>query len=71
MVQASSSTPPEFVVNLGDSFYWCGVQSVQDYQIGVDFEEPYSDASLQVRNGTTQLRATLWLAGSIQANTSV
>ena len=48
MVQAASATPPEFILNLGDSFYWCGVQSLDDYQIAVDFEEPYADASLQV-----------------------
>jgi hypothetical protein len=49
MVHAAASTSPQFVLNLGDSFYWCGVQSVNDFQIAVDFEEPYADASLQVQ----------------------
>jgi hypothetical protein len=38
----------QFVVNVGDSFYWCGIQNTSDFQIAVDFEEPYTAPSLQV-----------------------
>ena len=37
-----------FVINTGDNFYWCGIQNSTDFQLAVDFEEPYADASLQI-----------------------
>ena len=38
---------PEFVLSLGDLFYWCGIQNTSDFQIAVDFEEPYSSDNLK------------------------
>eukprot|EP01065_Artemidia_motanka_P001773 TRINITY_DN10829_c1_g1_i1.p1 TRINITY_DN10829_c1_g1~~TRINITY_DN10829_c1_g1_i1.p1 ORF type:complete len:373 (+),score=146.30 TRINITY_DN10829_c1_g1_i1:76-1119(+) len=38
-----------FVVNTGDNFYWCGIQNTSDFQIGVDWLEPFqTSAALQV-----------------------
>ena len=48
MATTASSTSAKFVINTGDNFYWCGIQNTSDYQITVDFEEPYADASLQI-----------------------
>ena len=46
MAAAASETPPLFILNTGDNFYWCGIQNTSDYQIAVDFEQPYSQPSL-------------------------
>lgn len=48
MAQQASDSNAKFVINTGDNFYWCGIQNTSDYQISVDFEEPYADASLQI-----------------------
>lgn len=48
MATTASSVSAKFVINTGDNFYWCGIQNTSDYQIAVDFEEPYADASLQI-----------------------
>ena len=32
----------EFIVNTGDCFYWCGIQNTSDFQIAVDWEQPYN-----------------------------
>eukprot|EP00939_MAST-03C_sp_MAST-3C-sp1_P005297 g5297.t1 len=41
MVDVSSSAQPLFLINTGDSFYWCGIQNVSDFQVQNDFVEPY------------------------------
>jgi acid phosphatase len=48
MVKQAKSTDPQFILNLGDSFYWCGIQNTSDFQIAVDFEEPYAAPELQI-----------------------
>lgn len=42
-----SDTAPSFIISLGDLFYWCGIQNTSDYQINVDFVEPYSTPNLK------------------------
>lgn len=37
-----------FVVNVGDNFYYCGIQSTTDYQLKTDFEDVYTAPSLNV-----------------------
>jgi len=32
----------QFLVNTGDSFYWCGIQNTSDFQVQTDFIGPYS-----------------------------
>lgn len=44
----SKEKEPSFIVNVGDNFYWCGIQNTSDFQIKVDFEEPYAAPSLQL-----------------------
>jgi len=46
MAAVASQSPPAFIIQTGDSFYWCGIQNTSDYQIKVDFEDPYSQPSL-------------------------
>ena len=48
MTNTAKSIHPHFVVNTGDNFYWCGIQNVSDFQVQVDWIEPYADASLQI-----------------------
>lgn len=47
MATAASTSKPSWVINVGDSFYWCGIQNTTDFQLSVDFEKPYSAPSLQ------------------------
>jgi len=42
----SVSESSAFVLNLGDSFYWCGIQNTSDFQVNTDFIEPYKDIKL-------------------------
>lgn len=37
-----------FVVNVGDNFYYCGIQNTSDPQIETDLLKPYAAESLQV-----------------------
>lgn len=46
MAETAKSVSAEFILNVGDNFYWCGIQNTSDFQIGVDYEQPYSDPSL-------------------------
>ena len=32
---SAAAVSAEFVINLGDSFYWCGLENATDYQIQV------------------------------------
>ena len=42
------SEKPQFVVNTGDSFYWCGIQNLQDFQISEDYESVFSEETLAI-----------------------
>ena len=42
-----SESGPAFIISLGDLFYWCGIQNTSDYQINVDFIEPYNTPNLK------------------------
>jgi hypothetical protein len=42
MAQTAVSANAKFVINTGDSFYWCGLQSLQDQQIAKDFTGPFA-----------------------------
>eukprot|EP00965_Chrysotila_dentata_P250577 6209528-Pleurochrysis_carterae.AAC.2 len=33
---------PSFIINTGDSFYYCGLANTSDFQIQTDFVQPYS-----------------------------
>lgn len=46
MSTISTSDDPAFIINVGDSFYWCGIQNVSDYQVNTDWIEPFSHPSL-------------------------
>jgi len=48
MAKTAKTSPPAFIVNTGDNFYWCGLQNTSDYQIEEDFIKPYSAAELDV-----------------------
>lgn len=48
MANTASQHNAQFVVNTGDNFYWCGIQNTSDYQVQVDFLEPYNAPSLNV-----------------------
>jgi len=46
LARSQQAHDTKFIVNTGDSFYWCGVQNTSDYQINVDFVQPYSSLGL-------------------------
>jgi hypothetical protein len=46
MMKIALSASPHFLLNLGDSFYWCGIQNTSDYQINVDYIKPYNSLEL-------------------------
>lgn len=48
MAKTASDAGISFVVNVGDNFYYCGITNTSDPQIQTDFENVYTDASLQV-----------------------
>lgn len=48
MSKTAAATNAKFIVNTGDSFYWCGLQNASDFQVAKDWLNPYSSASLQV-----------------------
>lgn len=41
MAKTANAANAKFVVNTGDSFYWCGLKSLQDQQIQKDFTGPF------------------------------
>ena len=47
MDKSAGEIDPAFIMSLGDLFYWCGIQNTSDYQINVDFTEPYSTPNLK------------------------
>lgn len=48
MAITASANEAQFVLNVGDNFYWCGIQNTTDYLIETDFVNAYSNASLQI-----------------------
>jgi len=48
MGKSASELDVKFVINTGDNFYYCGVQSITDAQFKSDFEDVFSDKSLFV-----------------------
>ena len=49
MAATAASKLPQFIVNTGDNFYYCGINGTDDAQIGVDYLQPYGGyASLRV-----------------------
>ena len=46
LATTATEIKPEFILNLGDSFYWCGIQNTTDFQVQVDFVKPYAADSL-------------------------
>lgn len=46
MVKIKSTYSPDFVINVGDNFYYCGIQNTSDYQIMTDFVKPYASLDL-------------------------
>ena len=41
MKKSAAALKVPFVIGTGDNFYWCGLQNTSDYQVKVDFVEPY------------------------------
>ena len=39
---------PSFIINTGDNFYWCGIQNTSDYQVQIDWLNPYSSPDLDM-----------------------
>lgn len=48
MATTAESSGAKFIVNTGDSFYWCGIENTSDYQVQEDWIKPYSATSLQI-----------------------
>jgi predicted MPP superfamily phosphohydrolase len=48
MAATATTTKPNFILGTGDNFYWCGIQNTSDFQIQVDWVEPYSDSALKL-----------------------
>lgn len=46
MVKIKTAYNPDFVINVGDNFYYCGIQNTSDYQIMDDFVKPYASLDL-------------------------
>lgn len=42
MEAAARDAASGFVVNTGDNFYWCGIESAEDSQVETDWVEPYA-----------------------------
>ena len=48
MAVTATASDAKFILNTGDNYYWCGIQNTSDYQVSVDWLQPYKDASLQI-----------------------
>ncbi|KAJ9468492.1 Purple acid phosphatase 17 [Diplonema papillatum] len=48
MAKTAAELNAPFVINPGDNFYWCGVQSATDAQFDTDFEKVFTQDSLMV-----------------------
>jgi len=48
LTKTASDLDVQFVINTGDNFYYCGVQSLTDSQFKSDFEDVFTDKSLFV-----------------------
>jgi hypothetical protein len=46
MATVATSDKPAFIVNVGDNFYWCGIQNTSDFQVKTDWIEPFAHESL-------------------------
>lgn len=46
MAKLASTAPPQFILNTGDNFYWCGIMNSTDPQIEVDYVLPYAASSI-------------------------
>eukprot|EP00467_Chlorarachnion_reptans_P008534 CAMPEP_0114527278 /NCGR_PEP_ID=MMETSP0109-20121206/23522_1 /TAXON_ID=29199 /ORGANISM="Chlorarachnion reptans, Strain CCCM449" /LENGTH=455 /DNA_ID=CAMNT_0001709215 /DNA_START=20 /DNA_END=1388 /DNA_ORIENTATION=- len=49
MANKASESNPQFIINTGDNFYWCGIQNTSDFQIAADWLNPYKAESLQLK----------------------
>ena len=47
MKKTAEAINAKFVVSTGDNFYWCGVETVNDFQFQTDFEDPYHDLHMK------------------------
>lgn len=45
MARYAKQNSPKFVVSTGDNFYWCGIENTTDYQINVDWVQPFQKSS--------------------------
>ena len=48
LAKVAADNSAQFLINTGDSFYWCGITSVEDYQVFTDFADPYNETSLNI-----------------------
>lgn len=48
MGKTASELDVQFIVNTGDNFYYCGIENVTDAQFKTDFEDIFTDKSLNV-----------------------
>jgi predicted MPP superfamily phosphohydrolase len=46
MKKTVEATNAQFVISTGDNFYWCGIETVNDFQFQTDFVDPYHELRL-------------------------
>ncbi len=49
MAKTASKRDTQFIINTGDNFYWCGIQNTSDFQVDVDFVQPYRDIPKNIK----------------------